>query len=252
MWRDIGSTACISGAGLKIRPNVATTTTKIHITKLSAAQRQLRAAIRMFFAEEDELAIHTVASAAYGLIKDLKRKRGKEEAADQHLISIFYAIRSFRRGSLPPYLADDPSAVAAIEELAAQLPIRADSTLDEVSLSIPSEMVKEFWSGRTKVANFLKHADNDFAKGLSLDDVDNPKLLMQVLSGYTDLVHGDYGIEGLVLWLYLNIEQGDSEKMPSKFRRMALRIRDVSSSSRKAFCSSLIIEFHEQSKRGKI
>jgi len=49
---------------------------QLHVTKLSAAQRQLRAAIRMFFAGEDELAIHTVASAAYRIIADLKGSEG--------------------------------------------------------------------------------------------------------------------------------------------------------------------------------
>jgi hypothetical protein len=54
----------------------------LHVTKLAAAKRQLQAAIRLFFLEEDELAIHTVASASYGLLKDLKRDRGVSEVAD--------------------------------------------------------------------------------------------------------------------------------------------------------------------------
>jgi hypothetical protein len=37
----------------------------VHITKLSAAKRQLQAAIRMHFQPEDELAVHTVGSAVY-------------------------------------------------------------------------------------------------------------------------------------------------------------------------------------------
>lgn len=38
------------------------------LTKVADAQRQLDAAIRMFFAEEDELAIHTAAAAAYRVL----------------------------------------------------------------------------------------------------------------------------------------------------------------------------------------
>ena len=37
---------------------------EVHVTKLAEAKRQLRSAIRMFFAGKDELAVHTVASAA--------------------------------------------------------------------------------------------------------------------------------------------------------------------------------------------
>ena len=74
---------------------------KIHVTKLAAAQRQLRAAIRMFFSGEDELAIHTVASAAYRVLSDLKMERGRDEVGDYYLTKIFYAVRDFRRGTLP-------------------------------------------------------------------------------------------------------------------------------------------------------
>jgi hypothetical protein len=38
----------------------------VHINKIAAASRQLDAAVRMFFTKEDELAIHTVASAGSG------------------------------------------------------------------------------------------------------------------------------------------------------------------------------------------
>jgi len=58
----------------------------IYITKLAAAQRQLRAAIRMFFSGEDELAVHTVAFAAYKVLSDLKADRGRDEAGDYFLM----------------------------------------------------------------------------------------------------------------------------------------------------------------------
>ena len=88
----------------------------VHITKFAAAQRQLRAAIRMFFVEEDELAIHTVASAAYRLLVDLKKDRGMDEAADAHLTSLFYAVRSYKRGTLPTHITSSPEVMAQIAE----------------------------------------------------------------------------------------------------------------------------------------
>ena len=95
----------------------------IHVTKFAAAERQLRAGIRLFFEEEDELAIHTVASAAYRLLSDLKDDRGMDEAADTHLTSIFYAVRSYKRGTLPKHMTSRPELMAQIAELAAVLPI---------------------------------------------------------------------------------------------------------------------------------
>jgi hypothetical protein len=46
------------------------------ITKLDAAERRLRAAIRMFFERRDMVAIHTLAAAALQVLDDLARKRG--------------------------------------------------------------------------------------------------------------------------------------------------------------------------------
>ncbi len=46
------------------------------ITKLEAAERQLAQAIRLFFGQGDEIAIHTLASAAYQILSDMCGKRG--------------------------------------------------------------------------------------------------------------------------------------------------------------------------------
>ncbi|WP_158803945.1 hypothetical protein [Acidisoma sp. L85] len=43
------------------------------ITKIEAARRQLEAAIRLVAAEEDELAVHTLTMAAYGVLTDLAK-----------------------------------------------------------------------------------------------------------------------------------------------------------------------------------
>ena len=41
------------------------------ITKLEAAERQLAQAIRLFFGQGDEIAIHTLASTAYQILSDM-------------------------------------------------------------------------------------------------------------------------------------------------------------------------------------
>jgi hypothetical protein len=57
------------------------TTATVHLTKLAAAQRQLNAAIRMLLRNEDELAVHTVAAAAFRILRDIKKKHGRGELA---------------------------------------------------------------------------------------------------------------------------------------------------------------------------
>ena len=149
----------------------------LHITKLAAAERQIKAAIRMFFACEDSLAVHTVAAAGYQLLADLKKKRGKSEAADTHLTSIFYVVRSFQRGTLPKTMTGNPAVMAEIARLAEFLPIGPDSRFDDVSVSIEAEGEKKYWNARHKTANFLKHANKDAEPLLAEEDIDNAMLL---------------------------------------------------------------------------
>jgi hypothetical protein len=52
---------------------------EICATKVEAAQRQLNAGVRMLFAKEDALAVHTLAFAAYGLLADLSKEAGRTD-----------------------------------------------------------------------------------------------------------------------------------------------------------------------------
>lgn len=50
---------------------------EIRATKLEAARRELDSGIRLLFAKEDALAVHTIAFAAYGLLSDLSKAAGR-------------------------------------------------------------------------------------------------------------------------------------------------------------------------------
>jgi hypothetical protein len=51
----------------------------VRINKLDAARRQLDAAVRMAFGEEDPVAIHAVVAGAHRIIRDICAKRGDIE-----------------------------------------------------------------------------------------------------------------------------------------------------------------------------
>ena len=218
---------------------------QLHVTKLAAAQRQLRAAIRMFFAEEDELAIHTVASAAYRIIADLKQDRGRDEVGDYHLTSIFYVVRDYRRGTLPKQFTDDPDAMEWIRKMAEQLPITASMKYEDVRASVSAELARRWWSQRNKVSNFLKHADRDAKAHIALDEVDNLHILMQVLASYTDLVKDDLRAEGLILWTYFNLVTGTKENLPEKYREIANKLDELDSDQQLRFCSLAMARLNE-------
>ena len=51
-------------------------TARLQISKLDAARRQLEIAVRLYFAEDDPVSIHTLTSAAYQLLSDINRALG--------------------------------------------------------------------------------------------------------------------------------------------------------------------------------
>ena len=215
-------------------------TASIHVTKLAAAERQLRAAIRMFFVEEDELAVHTIASAAYRLLADLKDFRGMDEAADSHLTAIFYAVRSYKRGILPKHMTGNPELMAQIAEMATILPIETDSKIADVKASIDAESAQRYWRNRNKAANFLKHADKDPSATLDVTDVDNARLLMQCLSAYIDLLKDQLAPEGLVFWLYSCVRDDDLSSVPPHLQPITDRLQKVRPDNLRAFCAEYI------------
>lgn len=54
------------------------------IEKLEAARRNLAAAVRLFFERDDPVAIHTLAAAAQGVIRDVAKARGLAHTSILH------------------------------------------------------------------------------------------------------------------------------------------------------------------------
>lgn len=194
----------------------------------------------MFFAGEDELAIHTVASAAYQIIKDLKEKRGRNEVADYDLTSIFYVVQEYRRGTLPSRFANDPEAMKCIREMAEQLPITESTKVEDVRVSVSPERAREFWVKRNRVSNFLKHADRDTKRHISLDEVDNLHLLMQILGSYSDLVTDDLGAEGLIFWIYHCVVFGTKDQILPHYKDIATKLEELDPEEQVNFCSFVL------------
>lgn len=67
------------------------------VSKLDAAKRQLEAFIQMYFGSGDPVAMHTLAAAAYEIIRDLNRQRGGDQMLHD---TIFENARPENRGVL--------------------------------------------------------------------------------------------------------------------------------------------------------
>jgi hypothetical protein len=218
-------------------------TATIHVTKLTAAKRQIQAALRLFFMEEDELAVHTVSSAAYGLLKDLKRARGRNEAAETYQSTLFYLVRDFRRGTLPSHMTNDPATMAEIERLAEQLsPITADSHLSDVQATISSDTERNYWNQSNKAANFLKHADRDSDGAISMEQIDNFMLLMKCCASYRDIAPDELGNEGLIFQAFVAAGNPAHATKGTSFDSLVASMRNVPTESRKALCQQVLLE----------
>ena len=166
---------------------------EIHLTKLSSAKKQLQAAIRMYFMEEDELAIHTIASAVYSVLKDLKKNRGKDEVDDIFNASLNRLVSEYKNNSLSNEILSNPSLMELLKQL-------ADTA--EFSITTSKETKKAYWKESNKSSNFLKHADRDISDTLNLDSIDNTTLLMKCLNSYLDIIPEYPGVEGDLFYRY--------------------------------------------------
>jgi hypothetical protein len=215
------------------------------ISKLEAAQRQLHAAIRLFFAGEDKLAIHTVASAAYQIIADLKKERGRDEVADYYWTQLFYVIQDYRRGALPKQFTDNPEVMKWIQEKAEQYPITASMKYEDLRVSVSKKTARDWWNMKNKVPNFLKHADRDPKAHIYPEKVDNLSLLVNALASYTDLVKDDLGAEGLVLRMYFNVVTSTTGQVSEKYREMASELKKLNYNEQKKYCSMIIDKMNQ-------
>ena len=214
----------------------------VYVTKLAAARRQLLEAIRMFFAGQDELAVHTVASAAYRIIADLKEKRGRDEAGDFFLTAVFFVVQDYRRGTLPKHLASDPQFMKSVREMADQIPITASTKYEEIEVRLPPAAKKRFWTAMNRASNFLKHADRDSTASLSLAKFDNLLLLVLAFGSYRDLVQGavETEWEGFVLSIYFSTMMGHKEGLPEGFQRIAAKLEVLPHAEGLSLCSALL------------
>jgi hypothetical protein len=69
----------------------------VQLTKLEAARRQLETAIKLYFADGDEVSIHALAAASYSLVRDINQHlQGEPMLKDLHRLLPDDLAREFR------------------------------------------------------------------------------------------------------------------------------------------------------------
>ena len=132
----------------------------VSITKLSAAQRQIDAAIRILFSGEDPLAVHTVVAAAHSIVLDLAGKR-----------------------NVTPYTEPIGQAITTLyrQRFGEAIP---NDKLQHWVARFEGKYFRPYWN---RPANFLKHADRDPGEVLDQDSLQTDALLLVSCATYMEL-----------------------------------------------------------------
>ena len=132
----------------------------VSITKLSAAQRQIDAAIQILFSGEDVLAVHTVVAAAHRIVLDLAEKR-----------------------NLAPYTESIKTTIATLyrQQFRETIP---NHKLQHWAAEFENKNLRPYLNRPT---NFLKHADQDAGMVLDQDSLQTDTLLLASCVTYAKL-----------------------------------------------------------------
>jgi hypothetical protein len=218
--------------------SVHTNRGNIQILKLAAAQRQLDAAIRMKFSGEDVLAVHIVAAAALGLLRDKAKQRGRYVLADSIRAGLYSYAHALVAGTLSSadeaLLNSDPQLQIMISDIAAGIKV---GTI--VSESDISALASEDWRPFTKVANFLKHADRDPDAYLADDEVDNDTVLLTA-AGALKMITGTTTPEIDVFYVNWMLEYEPETKLQGVAEEIASALRTVKPATKNRACLRLI------------
>lgn len=214
-------------------------TATVYLTKVAAAERQLNAAIRMHLSEEDELAVHTIASAAYRILRDLGERRGLEHPSGILAAGLFQMAAKVASGRDEEVEADMIASdalrrtVRSVSEGIARGEIKGPHQI-EVAMNLDDK--KRYWNSFSAAANFLKHADRDHAGALSLHQVDNDKLLLSAGCAYIELL-GTTTPEITALGIY---QFGDQSDYGNWTKEMKTDFSALSPGKRRRLCLALL------------
>jgi hypothetical protein len=215
----------------------------LYINKLEAARRQLDAAIRMTFDTEDELAIHTVAAAAYRILRDILEKRGRHDKEELVRAGVYDAARSLAHGQMSDDEIEDLKQLQLfrlVSFVAEDIKVRGDQvTPSDVPVGLSKTEKLSDWQSMSAAANFLKHADRQPDATLPLDEVDNDALVIRACAAYAMLSRRPTA-EMRVFYIDWSLRAGHKADLEGLHLHIADTLEPLSPSRRRRACARLI------------
>lgn len=223
---------------------VKATIQNIQISKIAAAQRQLDAAIRMFFAREDDLAVHTVAAAAFTVLRNLIENNGHNFAEEAFRTGLLDLARRYAAGTLPPKekaLVEGSRLMAIFEPLLDDIRMQGDEfDSKRIILQMSTQEQQRMFPSMT--ANFLKHADRDPNGWLALDSVNNENLLMASCAAYVSLMKQPT-VEVMTFFTFWAAKHSSADEVAPNLQTFVKELKKAAPTQRYALRSRFIREY---------
>lgn len=221
-----------------------TETAEVYVNKIAAAQRQLDAAIRMTFAGEDELAIHTIAAAAYSVLRDIKKKKkDKNELKDQIGNGLFAIAKDLVDGTLseiPTPISNEKVVKELVLRIAEQIKSSGAQSMEEVfDIDLPANYEMDFWNKQNKPANFLKHADRDTDSYMPVEKFESGELILMACGSFIDIMRVPTS-EMIAFHVYEAARNKNFDGMREWFKRISKKLSQSDDDSIRIECQNLL------------
>jgi hypothetical protein len=215
--------------------------TTIAISKIAAASRQLDLAIRLFFAREDELGIHTLAWAAFTILRNLFKGRKSHLFAVELLRNGIYSMaHQYADGSMSKDMRNRVEKSGLKHVLVRIIQEEASGSggrfnLSQINLAMKSE--ERAWPSRS--AGFLKHAEKDPHDHLTINTLRNENVLIGACAASLEIMAtpSPEVIAFCAFWASKN----DAD-VGEDFQMLLLKLKSVEEPARYLLCASFISE----------
>src|SRR5262249_23067050 len=190
---------------------------------------------------EDELAIHTVASAAFRVLRDVTTKRGRNFTADVLRAGVYVLAKRHAEGKLSERelkLIEKTPLMDSIRQISDAIKVEGDR-FDRDKIAIPMSGRAEQRAWPTKAANFLKHAERDTDDLLAIDDLNNENVLIGACVSYLQLMQNATP-EMMAYMAYWAVKNGGEYDVPNAGRELAIALGRVGALQRPALCLDFI------------
>ena len=191
----------------------------------------------MTFAAAEPLAIHTIAAAAYGILKDLKT----ENFATLLRAGILAIAKDYASGEievLPEHLRDNAEIAMLVICIADN--IRRDGVAvatESFNVEASPDIERQFWEDRNYAANFLKHADRDSTEALDVRRLDTGTLIMTAIGAYLDLFP-QITPEMEVFHVFNAAETGVRDGIRKRYQDILDMLQELDPNPRRAVCQA--------------